>query len=504
MFLKAASLSLALLIASRLLGLARESAQAAALGASGLADVAVLMLTLPDWLAGLLVSGALSYVLLPAWAAQADPGAVRQMQRQVARALLAGGVALSVLLALAVWLWPAASLQTLAPGLPGGMRTLAAQALLFSALALPGALLAALWATRLQHEQDFVGLYAANLVVNGVLVVALLFVAARADSTWAVALLGIGLLVAMALRLLWLMHRQRRLNQPVSAPSPSGALPLPAASLWLWAALSAGLPLALPFVARSLASQQGEGALAIFNYAWKLVELPLVLAIQLVASLAFPGIARAFAQPGIDARVGADTPEVTQAFVLAWTLACAAAAALLLGAPAVAQLLFGWGRMSDTALAHIAQWGAAGAWGLLPQALLAVALTVLAAQSRMRAAVAAFALALGVLLALGATVAMSGLVLMWLLNALYAAVALVCLLAATRGQVSTLFNWLPLRATATPLALLLGVFALHRAGFLPVFESSWLFVLIQCAAIAIILIVSTYGLSADLRRALRR
>ena len=61
----------------------------------------------------------------------------------------------------------------------------------------------------------------------------------------------------------------------------------------MWAALSAGLPLALPFVARSFASNGGEGALVTFNFAWKLVELPLVLAIQLVATLAFPSITRA-------------------------------------------------------------------------------------------------------------------------------------------------------------------------------------------------------------------
>ncbi len=74
MFLKAGALSLALLLASRLLGLLRESVQAAAFGASGLADVVVLMLTLPDWLAGVLASGALAYVLVPAWAGQAPPG----------------------------------------------------------------------------------------------------------------------------------------------------------------------------------------------------------------------------------------------------------------------------------------------------------------------------------------------------------------------------------------------------------------------------------------------
>ena len=89
MFLKAGALSLALLLASRLLGLLRESALAAAFGTSGLADVVVLMLTLPDWVAGLLASGALAYVLVPAWAGQ-DAAQVRAMQRQVARGLLVG------------------------------------------------------------------------------------------------------------------------------------------------------------------------------------------------------------------------------------------------------------------------------------------------------------------------------------------------------------------------------------------------------------------------------
>lgn len=515
MFLKAASLSLALLIASRLLGLVRESAQAAALGATGLADVAVLMLTLPDWLAGLLASGALAYVLLPAWA-HADPAAVRQMQRKVARVLLAGGVGLGLLLALAVGLAPEATLEALAPGLPPALVSAATQGLLFSAIALPAALLAALWATRLQHEQDFVGLYAANLVVNGVLIAALLLVASRADSTRATALLGTGLLLAMGLRLGWLMYRQRRLNlalsQP-SQPSPASAVPLsmtplPAPSLWLWAALSAGLPLALPFVARSLASQQGEGALTMFNYAWKLVELPLVLAIQLVASLAFPGIARAFATGPKSADQQPDnqrmTQPVTQAFALAWTLACAAAAALLTGAPAIAKLLFGWGRMPEEALAQIAQWGAAGAWGLLPQALMAVALTVLAAQSRMRVAVLAFAVALTLLVVLGTQYPLGGPQLMWLLNALYAGVALVCVAAAVGGRAGLLRQWLPVCNLVVPLLVLLVLVALQRGLTLPIYDQNMAFALMKSAGAAIVLIVISVSFSGDLRRALKR
>ncbi|ROZ72787.1 hypothetical protein EEB15_18945, partial [Ramlibacter sp. WS9] len=174
MFLKAGALSLALLLASRLLGLLRESAQAAAFGTSAFADVVVLMLTLPDWLAGVLASGALAYVLVPAWAGKA-PAQVAASQRRVAWCLLGGGGVLALLLFIA----REPALALLAPGLPVAMQPIAAAALAWSALALPAALLAALWTTRLQHERDFTGMYSANLVVNAVLIAAIAWAAGR-------------------------------------------------------------------------------------------------------------------------------------------------------------------------------------------------------------------------------------------------------------------------------------------------------------------------------------
>ncbi len=59
MFLRAGLLSLVLLLASRILGLARESAQAAAFGATGLGDLAVLMFSLPDWITSVVAGGVL-------------------------------------------------------------------------------------------------------------------------------------------------------------------------------------------------------------------------------------------------------------------------------------------------------------------------------------------------------------------------------------------------------------------------------------------------------------
>ena len=492
MLLKAGVLSLALLLASRLLGLGRESVQAAALGTSGLADVAVLMLTLPDWLTGVAASGALAYVLVPAWAGR-DPVAVAGLQRQVAWVLMALGAGTALVWALMALQGPLVG--ALAAGLPADLGPVAAQALVWSAIAFPLALLAALWGTRLQHERDFVGLYAANLVVNGVLIVALV-VAGRAMAAGdAVVALGAGLLGAMALRLAWQAWRLPA-RSLVAVADASQAIALPATSVWTWAILSAGLPLALPFLARSLASQGGEGALATFNYAWKLVELPLVLAIQLVATLAFPVVARAVTQGLEDATA---REPVRIAFALAFALACACAAGLLVGADALARLLFGWGRMSESALSQVAQWGRVAAMGLLPQAVAAVALTVLASQGRMRPAAGLYGVALLVLLGLAAAEPRDGAALMAVLNAVFMFVALGLLISLGTGVA----RCLPVRAMVWPLGALLGVAALLRAtggaGGLPMVAALVLAVL----AGLVVLAAAWYGAGA-MRRALRR
>jgi putative peptidoglycan lipid II flippase len=487
MFLKAGALSLALLLASRLLGLLRESAQAAAFGASGLGDVVVLMLTLPDWLTGILVSGALGYVLVPAWAGR-SAGEVTAVQRKISRRLLIVGGLLAVLIALARQ--PLVSL--LAAGLPATMQPAAGSAVVWSALAFPAALLAALWTTRLQHELDFTGMYSANLVVNGVLVAAIALVASRGSAGGAVQGLGVGLLAAMLLRLAWLRWRT---PAPLEMPAaPAGAeLALPTAPVWLWAALAAGLPLALPFAARSIASSAGEGALATFNYAWKLVELPLILAIQLVATLAFPAIAKALATR--DAIVIA--PAIRSAFALAWMLACAAAAALWVGSPAIAQLLFGWGRMDPQALARVAQWGALGAWGLLPQAVIAVALTVLASRKRMHSAVLAYAAALAALLLAGLSGLSAGSSLMLVLDLLLLLVA-VAVIAALGADARA---WLPWRSMAVSLACLLVLAALTAV---PVPAAGLWAGLLAAAVAGLIVLGVTWWASADVRTALAR
>ena len=496
MYLRAGFFSLGLLLISRVLGLARESMQAAAFGSTGLGDVVIVMFTLPDLLVGIFLSGALAYVLLPHWAGQ-SVATQNASQKKVAYTLVPAGVAAGLL----IWLLRDFLVAVLAPGLTGEMRALGRSSLVWSAAGLPLAMLAALWTTRLQHERDFIGMYAGNLLVNMVLVFALfLFVNGRIGGNL-IASLGLFLMLAMSLRLGWLgwRHRLRQgmaamasFSAPPDAPGVTqGASRLPATSVWIWAALSSGLLLALPLAARSIASQGGEGALANFNYAWKLVELPLVLAVQLVASLAFPAIAR----------TQADTPERTRAlqvaFVLAWTLACAAVAVVATFSLPLANLLFGWGKMGTDKLAVIAQWSAIGVWSLLPQAVIAVLLTVMAISKRMYVAVWAYCVALAALMvfvALGSEgVSVRGDSVMWMLDVVLVGVAL-ALLVTERRSLRGAFPW---RGCIAPLIVCVLLVLLK-----PYFVALTLPLTMMMCGIYVLLVLSSAALASSLLRGL--
>jgi putative peptidoglycan lipid II flippase len=429
--LHAGMLSLTLLLASRVLGLLRESALAARFGVSALADTVVSMLTLPDLLASTLAAGALGYALLPWWARQTAEGQAASQRR-----LMHWLLALGAVLALWVGLQPAGMAWLLAPGMDDAGRSALASGLRWSALALPAALASALWYTRLQHDRDVLGMYGMNIVHTGVvlaMVAALSYVAVDA-----VAWMGAALMLAMAGRLFFLRWRLHALPRAVAWPS-NPVSGLPPMSLWAWTLLATGLPVALPVVARSLMSSNGTGALATFSYAWKLVELPNLLAIQLVSALAFPAIARAHAQGrglGLALR---------RALVLSWSLACAAVIALVWGSQPLAQLLFGWGRMQPQQVAEVAVWASWAAWSLLPQALIAVLGTVLATLQKMHIAAWAHGLALLVLIGSGAHAPAS--VMLGLTIALTCVAAV--MLASTWAYIRHAIAW---RECAPPLA----------------------------------------------------
>jgi hypothetical protein len=211
-----------------------------------------------------------------------------------------------------------------------------------------------------------------------------------------------------------------------------------------------------------------------------------------------------------DAAIEAPSSQLTEAaasairgaFAFTWTLACAAVAALQLGSSAIAILLFGWGRMTPESLALISAWGAIGAWSLLPQALIAVALTVLAVQGRMRLAVVAYASALLALVAFGLIAKRDGEWLMAALNVVLSGVAWI-LMARLNGSRSAwpLVAWRAMLVPVVALLVISLVAGVLQAGF-PI-QHGLAEVAVSVLG-AIVVVATSWLANVELRTVLRR
>lgn len=505
MFVRAGLLSFVLLVLSRVSGLARESALAAAFGVGPLADAVVLMLTLPDLLVGVALSGALSYILLPYWVRLPEQESV-QHQVQVWWVFAIFGLLLAVVLWMGAPWW----VSGLSPGLAQADHALADQAMLGAALAVPWAFMAAVLSARLQHRTDMIGLYAANLVVNAVLVGALCWLALPRQSPmpeldalgWMVG----ALLASMLARLAWQAHRLAPGTLWVKFSKKRAVCgffqgvksifkhrfsdPQPQLLDWFAAVIVTGVPLLVYLGARGFASRQGVGALTTFNYAWKLVELPQLLLIQVLAVLALPVLSRAVVQSpllwgGVFRRI----------FTLAWCLACAAMVALWWGAALLAQVLFGWGKMDAAALAQVTEWSIWGALCLLPCATVSICLALLASLGRLRQVALVWLVVSCVAILAGNAWVHTGLAAMVWLNALWMTLA-VCVLWQHQSLLRRSVPWTEL-APPTGVAMLTGGLANY---LLPL---PWWQALLAGVACVVCLLLVAWRTSISFRQSIR-
>ncbi|MEY4564117.1 MAG: hypothetical protein RLZZ618_3394 [Pseudomonadota bacterium] len=333
-----ALLSLALL-AGRLAGFGRELILASALGVSPDADLAVLLLTLPDLLVNLLLSGGLSVALIPALKAMPGPQAASLFRQ----ASLAVGGAFA-LLALVIAVTPSWWLGALAPGADFSVTASSLAYVPFVALAVPLTALAGVSTAYLNARERFFVAGSGTLLFN-LCVIAGLMAAAGAGVPILWLCLGIfgGALV-------------RWLSQVVALPrdvwrreSVGVLLDSSLMKAFVTAFLSASLMLLVPVLVRGMASFLGQGTIATFNYATKLIELPVGILITTLATVAFPRLSALYA--------AAEPAQAHQVLRTALRRSALLSAAVLLAgvwfADAVVALLFLRGRIDAGAVSQI-------------------------------------------------------------------------------------------------------------------------------------------------------
>lgn len=360
-------LSLALL-AGRLTGLLRELGLAAVFGVSPEADMAVLLLTLPDLLVNLLISGGISAALVPRFSAlQADDALVLFRQFSAA-VLLIFGIAGGVLV-----LFPQAFFHLLAPGVNASV--IGTNGLLAVAVALPLSGVAGVTGAYLNSRQQFMLVGCGTLFFNLGVLIALLFARHHVAP---MSMLAFGIAAGAGLRWIsqvvmiparaWRVSAQRR-HVDYALLRAFG-----------FATLAAAMTLLTPVVIRAIASTLGEGAVASFNYAQKLVELPVTILLASIATVALSRMSALYSEGKPEEAMALAIQNTRYALLLGFTI-------LLFGwffsGPAV-HVVFAASRMDEAALTRIAELTSLATLGAPCAAVIGITTSLLNAGGRTR------------------------------------------------------------------------------------------------------------------------
>ncbi len=360
------------LLLGRLMGFVREVTIASTFGVSTEADVAVLVLTIPDVLVNILVAGGLSASLIPEF---------KSSSKEDASALFwQVSVVTSILFVLMVSLLgfiPSLLTYVFAPGL-SAQAAMSAQRFLSTVLwVLPLTVLAGITKAFLQSQEKFLVPAIGTLIFNSCIVFGLfVFVRESKNLNMLVGFIILGGAVRWWSQL-WVMRH----DICWAGNCTRFALTKELFHRYWQAVVAVGALSLYPIVARSFASFAGEGSVAMMNYAWRLVEFPLGLVVTVLSVVLFPRLSELNVVKDSSGFVNTLRTGLTWSLLLAMTIL-----GPVLAAPEIfVELTFGWGgNISLDEIDMIAQLLRVGIVILPFQAVIAMSVAALNARKNTR------------------------------------------------------------------------------------------------------------------------
>ena len=332
------------LLLGRLSGFVRESFLAANFGTGFYADVAVLMLTLPDLLVNILIGGALAAALIPEFSRRAD-----MKQLLLGQALLVMLIAFSVL-CLLLTVFIELFLSLFAPGFEDSLVVFASAPVSLVMWLIPLTVLGGVYTAYLQFQDHFAVPALGTLMINLVIVAGLIIIGVLSPKD-PLSVLAVTVLLGGGVRLSALVVTGWRLSGwPVFAWQP-WLISWDLLKKFLQVAGAGCLLLCFPVVIRAFASYAGEGSVAQVSYALKLVELPLALAVTFLGVVLYPRLSRAYEN---------DSEQFVM--VVLWglratiLLAMLAVASMLPIANWLVDVVYGYGKMKTEALSRVTEY----------------------------------------------------------------------------------------------------------------------------------------------------
>jgi len=361
-------LSLTLLL-GRLSGFVREIQLGAIFGLSREGDFAIVMLPTPDLLVNLLLAGGLSAALVPEFARLDAYG----------RARVFGVTSLLVLalfgtIGIVFAFFPALLLLAFAPGYAATPPSAYALPYAIAAMAIPLAGLTGVTSALLNSQNRFFVAGIGTLVFNLTIILVLFLVPTGQQS---LLVLAIGLALAASLRYIsQVISGLPHTNWAGAHNRDTDYHRL--AFRFIQALGAATIVLFIPVILRALISLNGEGNIAAFNFATKLVELPLGIAITTISTVAFPALSRAFGANDGPEQLRIYESGIQRALLLAL---CIAIPGIWFSYPLV-ELVFGRGRIGPSDLALISDLARLGFLTLPLVAVSSMATTLLNARGQ--------------------------------------------------------------------------------------------------------------------------
>lgn len=333
------------LLLGRLSGFVREMLLAASFGPTATADAAIVLLTLPDLMVGLLLAGGFNAVLIPA-IKQAEGAARIALVWRVACVV---GVAFAVL-AVILAAMPDQVMAVMAPSLPEGELPDLPLAFRLSLIALPMVAVIGVAAAYLNSIGRFAVPNLSVLLFNLTLCAYLL-----AQQGLSPGLIGFALaiLAASVVRFgLHLVFMKPFLRQAKPRPGADTSRVLDAGFVQRFAlgVLGLGVTVAAPVVFRTLYAATGEGNLALYSFALKLFELPSAILIAPVVIVMIPKLASLTAPE----ERGAFDQALMTALMAGVALATVAACVAFVFAVPITGAVYGYGAMGAEGVARVA------------------------------------------------------------------------------------------------------------------------------------------------------
>ncbi|QCX77902.1 putative peptidoglycan biosynthesis protein MurJ [Streptomyces sp. YIM 121038] len=345
---KAALVTAALSVAGSLLGLARDQALAHFFGAGTDTDAFLVAWTVPEMAATLLIEDGLAFFLVPAFSlalAQRGRGAGRDPVRALVTASLPRMCLCFTAAALALALAAPWVVAALAPGLPD--QRLAVDCTRLTATCAFSFGLAGYCSAALRAHQRYTVPALIYVVYNAAIIATLALLAARWGVRAAAAGVALGgaLMVVAQVPSLW--RQLRRDCGTDTARTLTGPTSSRLRTTVIWTVLLFALcRQSQVLIERFLASSLPGGAISHLNYAQKVAQMPMALALML-CTVTFPVLARWQAEgQTLKAR-----DRVERDVVMAGCVVLLGAAAVIAGAHPLIQLLFERGAFTpeDTA-----------------------------------------------------------------------------------------------------------------------------------------------------------